>query len=189
MSDSLRPHEPQHIRSPCPSPTARVYPNPCSLSRWCHPIISSSLVPFSSCPPSFPATGSFQMSQLFASAVSLLVKDLLRFSIFFLVLVGFVFLGICPFHLDYSVCWCTIFHRILIILYFSIESVEVSPLSFLILVIWLFFLICVAKRLSLLLTKFFSENQLLVSLILSVIFYSVLQYFLSSASFGLFLFF
>ena len=125
------------------------------------------------------------MSQLFTSAVSLLVKGLFRFSIFFLVFVGFVFLGICPFYLGYSV-WCTIFHRILIILCFSIESVEVSPLSFLILVIWLFSLIHVAKRLSVLLTKFFSENQLLVSLILSVIFHSVLQYFLSSASFGLF---
>ena len=137
---TLRPHELQHARPPCPSPTAGVYPNPCPLSRWCHPTISSSLVPFSSCPQSFPASGSFQMSQLFASAVSLLVKGLFRFSIFFLVLVGFVFLGICPFYLGYSVCWCTIFRRILIILCFSIKSVEVSPLWFLILVIWLFFL-------------------------------------------------
>ena len=67
VSDSLRPHEPQHGRSPCPSPTPGVHPNPCPLSRWCHPIISSSVVPFSSCPQSFPASGSFQMSQLFAS--------------------------------------------------------------------------------------------------------------------------
>ena len=67
MSDSLQPHEPQHARPPCPSPTARVYPYPCPLSRWCHPTISSSVVPFSSCPQSFPASGSFQMSQLFAS--------------------------------------------------------------------------------------------------------------------------
>ena len=67
MSDSLRPHEAQHPRSPCPSPTPRVYPNSCSLSQWCHPIISSSVVPFSSCPQSLPASGSFQMSQLFAS--------------------------------------------------------------------------------------------------------------------------
>ena len=51
----------------CPSPTPRVYPNPCPSSRWCHRIISSSVVPFSSCPQSFPASGSFQMSQLFSS--------------------------------------------------------------------------------------------------------------------------
>ena len=67
VSDSLRPHEPQHARPPCPSPTPRVYPNSCPLSRWCHPIITSSVVPFSSCPQSFPASGSFQMSQLFTS--------------------------------------------------------------------------------------------------------------------------
>ena len=67
VSDSLRPHESQHTRSPCPSPTARVYPNPCPSSQWCHPTISSSVIPFSSCPQSLPASGSFQMSQLFAS--------------------------------------------------------------------------------------------------------------------------
>ena len=67
VSDSLRPHEPQHASPPCPSPTPRVHPNPCPLSRWCHPTISSSVIPFSSCPQSFPASGSFQMSQLFAS--------------------------------------------------------------------------------------------------------------------------
>ena len=65
MSNSLRPHEPQHARPPCPSPTPRVHPNPCPLCQWCHPTISSSFVPFSSCPHSFPASGSFQMSQLF----------------------------------------------------------------------------------------------------------------------------
>ena len=65
VSDSLRPHESQLARPPCPSPTPRVYPNPCPLSRWCHPAISSSVVPFSSCPQSFPASGSFPMSQLF----------------------------------------------------------------------------------------------------------------------------
>ena len=68
MSDSLRPHEPQHSRLPCPSPTPRVYSNSCPLSRWCHPTISSSVVPFSSCPQSFPASGSFPMSQLFTSS-------------------------------------------------------------------------------------------------------------------------
>ena len=67
MSNSLQPHEPQHARPSCPSPTPRVHPNPCPLSRWCHATISSSVVPFSSCPQSFPASGSFQMSQLFAS--------------------------------------------------------------------------------------------------------------------------
>ena len=66
VSDFLRSHEPQHARPPCPSPTAGVYPNPCPLSRWCHPTISSSVVPFS-CLQSFPASGSFQMSQLFAA--------------------------------------------------------------------------------------------------------------------------
>ena len=59
VSDSLRPHEPQHARPPCPSPTSGVYPNPCPLSRWCHPAISSSVVPFSSWPQSLPASASF----------------------------------------------------------------------------------------------------------------------------------
>ena len=67
MSDSLQPHERQHTRPPCPSPTPGVHPNPCPLSRWCHPTISSSVIPFSSCPQSFLASGSFQMNQLFAS--------------------------------------------------------------------------------------------------------------------------
>ena len=66
MSDSSRPHELQHARPPCPSPPPRVCPDPCTSSWWCHPIISSSVVPFSFCPQSFPASGSFQMSQLFA---------------------------------------------------------------------------------------------------------------------------
>ena len=65
-SDSLWPHGLQHTRPPCPSPTPRVYPNSCPLSRWCHPAISSSIVPFSFCLQSFPASGSFQMSQFFA---------------------------------------------------------------------------------------------------------------------------
>jgi len=67
MSDSLRPHGPHHDRPPGPSPTAGVYPNACPLSRWCHLVISSSVVPFSSCPQSFPESESFHMSQLFAS--------------------------------------------------------------------------------------------------------------------------
>ena len=67
VSDSLWPHGLQHARPPCSSPTHRVYSNSCPLSQWCHPTISSSVVPFSSCPQSFPASGSFQMSQFFAS--------------------------------------------------------------------------------------------------------------------------
>ena len=67
VSNSLRPHELQHARPPCPSPTPGVYPNSCPLSRQCHSTISSSAIPFSSCPQSSPASGSFQMSQLFTS--------------------------------------------------------------------------------------------------------------------------
>ena len=67
MSNSLQPHGLQHTRPPCLSPTPGVHPNPCPLSQSCHPTISSSVVPFSSCLQSFPASGSFQMSQLFTS--------------------------------------------------------------------------------------------------------------------------
>ena len=67
LSDSLRPHDLQHARPPCPSPTPWVHPNPCPLCWWCNPTISSSIIPFSSCPQSFPASGSFPMSQLLAS--------------------------------------------------------------------------------------------------------------------------
>ena len=63
----LRPHEPQHAKPPCPSPTPGVHSNPCPLSQWCHPTTSSSVNSFSSCPQSFPASGSFPMSQLFTS--------------------------------------------------------------------------------------------------------------------------
>ena len=66
MSDSLRPHESQHARPPCPSPTPRVHLDSHPSSQWCHPAISSSVVPFSSCPQSLPASESFKMSQLFA---------------------------------------------------------------------------------------------------------------------------
>ena len=66
VSDSLRPHESQNARPPCPSQTPGVYSNSCPSSWWCHPAISSSVVPFSSCPQSLPASGSFPMSQLFA---------------------------------------------------------------------------------------------------------------------------
>ena len=66
VSDSLRPHESQHTRPPCPSPTPRIHSDSCPSSQWCHPAISSSVVPFSSCPKSLPASKSFPMSQLFA---------------------------------------------------------------------------------------------------------------------------
>ena len=66
VSDSLRPHESQHTRPPCPSPTPGVHSDSRPLSQWCHPAISSSVIPFSSCPQSLPASESFPMSQLFA---------------------------------------------------------------------------------------------------------------------------
>ena len=65
VSDFLRPHESQHSRPPCPSPTPGVHSNSRPLSQWCHPAISSSVIPFSSCPQSLPASESFPMSQLF----------------------------------------------------------------------------------------------------------------------------
>ena len=66
MSDSLQPHEVQHVRLPCPSPTPGVHSNSCPSSRWCHPAISSSVIPFSSCPQPIPASESSPMSQLFS---------------------------------------------------------------------------------------------------------------------------
>ena len=84
MSDSLWPHESQHAWPPCPSPTPRVHSNSRPSSRWCHPAISSSVVPFSSCPQSLPASKSFPMSQLFSwdgqsTGVSALALFLPRF--------------------------------------------------------------------------------------------------------------
>ena len=67
MSDSLRPHEQQHTRLPCPSPTPRACSNSCPSNQWCHPTISSSVIPFSSCLQSFPAPGSFPVIQFFTS--------------------------------------------------------------------------------------------------------------------------
>ena len=67
VSDSLKPHESQHARPHFPSPTPGVYSNSCPLNRWCHPAISSSVISFSSCPQSLPASGSFSMSQIFPS--------------------------------------------------------------------------------------------------------------------------
>ena len=65
--DSLWPHGLQHVRLPYPSPTPRAYSNSCPLSQWCHPTVSSSVIPFSSCRQSFPSSGTFPMSQFFAS--------------------------------------------------------------------------------------------------------------------------
>ena len=67
VSDSLQPHESQHARPPCPSPTPRAYTNSCPSNQWCHPAISSSVIPVSSCSQSLPASGSFPVSQFFAS--------------------------------------------------------------------------------------------------------------------------
>ena len=80
MSDSLLPHGLQHARPPCPSSTPRVYLNSSPLSWWCHPTISSSVIPFSSCLQSFPASGSFQMSQFFASDGQSIGVSALEFS-------------------------------------------------------------------------------------------------------------
>ena len=66
VSDSLQPHKSKHARPPCPSPTPGVHSDSCPLSQWCHPAISSSVVPFSSCPQSIPESDSFPMSQIFA---------------------------------------------------------------------------------------------------------------------------
>ena len=73
LSNSLRSHESQHVRPPCPSPTPRVYSNSCLSSWWCHLTVSSSVIPFSSCLQSFPASGSFPMSQFFTSVVQSIV--------------------------------------------------------------------------------------------------------------------
>ena len=74
VSDSLRSHEPQHARPPCPSPTPGVHPDLCPSSRWCHPTISSSVILFSSCPQSLPASESFPMSQLFELCLCVLLS-------------------------------------------------------------------------------------------------------------------
>ena len=77
MSASLRPHKSQHTRPPCPSSTPGVYSNTCRWSQWCHPAISSSVVPFSFCPQSLPVSGSFPMSQFFTSGGQIIVVSAL----------------------------------------------------------------------------------------------------------------
>ena len=95
MSDSVWPHEPQHARPSCPSPTPRVYPNSSPLSLWWHLIILSSVAPFSSCPQSFPASGSFQMIQLFTSGA----QNIKSFS--FNISPSSEHLGLNPFRMDW----------------------------------------------------------------------------------------
>ena len=90
VSDSLWPHGQQHARPPCPSPTPGIYSNSCPLIRWCHPTISSSVVPFSSHLQSFPASGSFQMSQFFASVAKVLEFQLQHQSFQWILRTGFL---------------------------------------------------------------------------------------------------
>ena len=79
VSDSLQPHGMQHTRPPCPSLSPRVCSNSCSLSQWCHPTISSSVIPFFSCPQSFPVSGSFPMSWLFTSGEREIIRPFFVF--------------------------------------------------------------------------------------------------------------
>ena len=119
MSDSLRPHESQHARPPCPSPTPGVHSDSCPSSQWCHPAISSSVSPFSSCPQSLPASESFPMRQLFAwggqsTAVSALASFLPKKSqgwspsvsvnFFFKILPYYVFIQHCSLSYCSSLC-------------------------------------------------------------------------------------
>ena len=94
VSDSLRPHELQLAKPPCPSPTPEVYPDSCPLSRWCHLTISSSVIPFSSCLQSFPTLGSFQMSQLFALGGQVLEFQLQHQSFQWIFRIDFLYNGL-----------------------------------------------------------------------------------------------
>ena len=102
MSDSLWPHGLQHARLPCPSPTPGACSDSCPLSQWCYPTISSSVVPFSSCPQSFPASGSFPMSQLFESGGQSIRASVSAFSIVFFTSVISLFGSFWYF---WSLCW------------------------------------------------------------------------------------
>ena len=99
MSDSLQPHEPQHARSLCSSPTPRVYPNPCPSSWWCHPTISSSVVPFSSCPQSFSIPTwdwsyvIFELSDCIGLHFPRLLGDFVRWSLIWSVLLSLLWDG------------------------------------------------------------------------------------------------
>ena len=125
VSDSLRPHGLQHTRPACPSPTPRVYSNSCPLSQWCHPIFSSSVVPFSSHLQSFPASGSFQMSQFFASSgqsigVSVLLqlflfkkKNTIILTLYLLLLLVAYNYWVVGIALAFSQAFCTFTHLLL----------------------------------------------------------------------------
>ena len=105
VSDSLRPHEPQHARPPCPSPTAGVHPNPCPLSQWCRPTVSSSVVPFFSCPQSFPASRSFPMSQFFASGSLSIGASVLELQVYLRHSVSNEYSGLISFRFDGLIFW------------------------------------------------------------------------------------
>ena len=113
MSNSLLPHGLHHGRLPCPSPTPGAYSNSCPLSQWCHPTISSSVIPFSSCLQSFPASGSFPVSQFFASGVqSTRVSGLISFRMdwFDLFAVQRTLKSHLPHHSSKaSILWCSAF--------------------------------------------------------------------------------
>ena len=94
MSSSLRPHEPQHARPLCPSPTPRAYPNSCPLSRWCHLTISSSVVPFSSCLQSFPTPGSYAILLFTASDLASITSHIHNWVLFLLWLHPFILSGV-----------------------------------------------------------------------------------------------
>ena len=98
VSDVLQPHRLPHARLPCPSPSPGVHLNPCPMSRWCHPIISSSVSPFSSCLQSFPALGFFQMSQFFISGE---VQFLLYWSFSFSISPSNEYSGLISFRIDW----------------------------------------------------------------------------------------
>ena len=107
VSNSLQPHEPQHTRPPCPSPTPGVHPNPCPPTRWCHPTISSSVIPFSSWPQSFPESGSFPISWLFASSGQNIGASALASVLEYSVLISFRFLEVLYYGLNCPplICW------------------------------------------------------------------------------------
>ena len=110
VSDTLWPHEPRHARPPCPSSTPEVYSNPCPLSRWRHPTISSSVNPFSSCLQSFPASGSFQMSQRFSSSG----QSIGMMVLFLIAHMRFHWFGLLPLHTHSSLsAYATVSYQLL----------------------------------------------------------------------------
>ena len=119
VSDSLQPHGLQHARPPCPSPTPGVHSNSCPLSRWCHPAISSSVIPFSSCLQSVPPSGSFQMSQFFASGGQSIIGYL-----FYIDIVNFhVTLSI---HLTFSLLPSPCVYRSVLYVCFFIAALKIN---------------------------------------------------------------